>query len=114
MVDDLMFLSRLATAAQADVEVLAVRTTAELLAACRLEAPRLVVLDLDSPSLGALEGLRALRGEPAAAGLSVVGFFSHVRPERGREGLAAGCSQVLPRSRFVAELPALLARPAAG
>jgi CheY-like chemotaxis protein len=114
MVEDLMFLSRIAAAAPSGVGVVSVRTAGELLQACRPEPPFVVILDLDSPTLPTLDSVRALRAEAATRGLAVVGFFSHVRPERGREALAAGCSRVLPRSRFVAELPALLARPGAG
>jgi CheY-like chemotaxis protein len=113
MVEDLMFLSRLAAAAPSGVEVLSVRTTQELLDGCGPEPPFVVVLDLDSASLPTLTSLRALRAETATRGLPVVGFFSHVHPERAREALAAGCSRVLPRSRFVEELPALLAWPGA-
>jgi len=107
-----MFLSRLRQAGPAGgPEALVVRTPVELVEACRSEPTLLVVLDLDSPRVPALEALRALRAEASTRDVTAVGFFSHVRPERGREALAAGCSRVLPRSLFVKELPALLAPP---
>ena len=46
-----------------------------------------------------------LRAEPALSALPVVGFFSHVEAERGREAARAGCTTVLPRSAFVEVLP---------
>ena len=110
LVDDLMFLSRLREAA--GTEVVAVRGPQELLEACRSEPPALVVLDLDSPRVRALEALQVLRAGSPAQVVATVGFFSHVHPERGRDALAAGCGRVLPRSAFVKELPALLAPPA--
>jgi len=107
-----MFLSRIrAAAAPAGVEVHTVRAPDELVAACRGEPPALVVLDLDSPSLPALAAVRALRAEPATSGVTALGFYSHVHPERGREALEAGCSRALPRSVFVQELARLLAPP---
>jgi hypothetical protein len=38
----------------------------------------------------------------------VVGFFSHIHPERARVARDLGCSRVLPRSAVVQELPSLL------
>jgi len=112
LVEDLMFLSRVREAALASgSEIHAVRSADEPLEACRAQAPSLVLLDLDSARLGALEALRRLRAEPLAPDAPTLGFFSHVHPERGRDALAAGCGRVLPRSAFVKELPGLLAPP---
>jgi DNA-binding NarL/FixJ family response regulator len=112
-VDDLMFLSRIREAAKArGLEVQGARTVADLLAAGR-EAPRLVILDLDRTRPPASEALAALRGEPALASVPIVGFFSHVHAERGREAREAGCTKAMPRSVFVQELDALLASPPA-
>ena len=111
-VDDLMFLSRIRETARArGLEVQAARTVADLLAACR-ESPRLVILDLDRTRPPANEALTALRAEPALASVPIVGFFSHVHAERGREARQAGCT-TMPRSVFVQELDALLASPPA-
>ena len=109
-VDDLMFLSRIREAARArGLEVQAVRTVADLLAACR-EPTRLVIMDLDRARPPAAEALAALRAEPGLAGLRIVGFFSHVHAERGRQAREAGCT-AMPRSVFVQELDALLTAP---
>ena len=110
-VDDLMFASRIREAARVrGLEVRGTRTVAELLAACR-EAPRLVIMDLDRPRPPAADALAALRADPALLNLPVVGFFSHVHAERGRQAREAGCTRALPRSVFVEELDALLAQP---
>lgn len=110
-VDDLMFLSRIREAARArGLEVQGARTVADLVAACR-EAPRLVILDLDRGRPPASEALAALRAEPALASVPIVGFFSHVHAERGREAREAGCTKAMPRSAFVQELDGLLASP---
>ena len=112
LVDDLMFLSRIREAARRrHLDVTAVRTLPDLLAACAAP-PRLVIIDLDRGRPPAAEALAALRAEPALAKLSVVGFFSHVHAERGRQAREAGCT-AMPRSVFVEELDGLLAAPPA-
>lgn len=112
LVDDLMFLSRIREAAKGHaLEVKAARTAADALAGARAGA-RLVIMDLDSPRLPVAATLAGLRGEPSLDGLPIVGFFSHVEAQRGREAAAAGCTTVLPRSAFVQKLDALLAEAA--
>lgn len=111
LVDDLMFLSRIREAARgANVEVRAVRSVPAALAACT-EGAGLVVLELDSPRLPALDVLRALAADPETAGVPTVGFYGHVYPEHAEAATAAGCQVVLARGAFVQRLPALLADP---
>jgi CheY-like chemotaxis protein len=108
LVDDLMFLSRIREAAKRQgAEVRAVRTAADALAACDAGAG-VVIVDLDSPRLPALDVVAAIAGDPARAGVTLVGFYSHVETERAREARAAGCRVVLPRSAFVRQLDDLL------
>jgi len=112
--DDLMFLSRIREAAKtAGAGVVVVRTREALLEACRVEPPGLVLADLDSPRLGAIDAIRALKAEPDLAAIPVVGFFSHVNVESARAATAAGCERVLARGAFVQELPRLLGAPRA-
>lgn len=107
--DDLLFLSRIREAAKGSPAVLrVVRSAAALVEACRAEPPTVVLADLDSPRLGALDAIRAMQAEPRLASIPIVGFFSHVHLERSREAHEAGCSKILARSAFVQALPALL------
>jgi DNA-binding NarL/FixJ family response regulator len=107
-VDDLMLLSRVREAARAlDVEVRGMRLVPDLLEACR-HSPRVVLIDLDSARLPSEEALTALKSDAELRGIPVVGFFSHVHPERARVARELGCARVLPRSAFVEELPSLL------
>jgi CheY-like chemotaxis protein len=113
LVDDLMFLSRIREAARGRaLEVVAVRTAAAAVEATRAGASLLLV-DLDSSRLPSAETLTAVRAEPSLARLPIVGFFSHVHAQRGREAAEAGCTTVLPRSAFVQRLDGLLAEAAA-
>lgn len=93
-VPDLMDRSKVAAAAPG---VTFVRTPADLAAA----GAEVVVVDLSRP--GVLEALAEL-GEART-----IGFGSHVDHELLAAATAAGCDQVLPRSKFFADLQELLA-----
>lgn len=90
---DLMDRSRLAAAG----EVTFVRTPSDLPHA----GAELVVVDLSRP--GVLEAL------PQLGGVRTIGFGSHVDQEVLAAARAAGCDEVLPRSKFFSRLPGLLA-----
>lgn len=108
LVDDLMFASRIREAARPlGVEVRVCRRVDDLLAACAGGAG-LVFVDLDSARLPTEDAVRSLRGDPALAGLPVVGFVSHVHADRIQAAREFGVTRVLARSAFVQELPALL------
>ena len=92
-VPDLMDRSRLAAAG----DVTFVADPSELGAA----GADLVVVDLSRP--GVLDALGGL------AGVRTIGFGSHVDQELLAAARAAGCEEVLPRSRFFARLGELLA-----
>lgn len=105
--DDLMFLSRVRVAAEAQgLSVASVRAVPALLEAGR-QGARLVLVDLDA-RLPAIEAITAWKADPVLAHVPVVGFFSHVHAERGRQARAAGCAEALPRSVFAERLAALL------
>lgn len=111
VVDDVFFVGKLqGTARQAGV-ALATTTAARLdLESLRREPPTVVIVDLNAASADPVELIRRLKAAPELAGVPVVGFFSHVQVELQRAAQAAGCDQVLPRSKFVALLPELLKR----
>lgn len=94
-VPDLMDRSKVAAAGGADVTF--VRAPSELADA----GAELVVVDLARP--GVLDAL------PGLAGVRSIGFASHVDKELAEAAAAAGCSEVLPRSRFFSTLAELLA-----
>jgi hypothetical protein len=68
------------------------------LAAAPLDEVELLVADLDEESPEALAGL----------GIPVLGYYSHVNVETRRLAEAAGVDLVVPRSKLVRELPALV------
>lgn len=108
-VDDLLFASRISSAAKAlGVEIAFARSPEAIVEAVRTRAPRLVILDLNSLKVRPLEAVAALRADPALAGVPTLGFVSHVQADLITEARAAGVGQVLARSAFVNQLPQLL------
>lgn len=94
---DLLLGSRVeATLSAAGHEV----SLAPSLAQATLEGAELLVADLDGETPEAL----------AAAGMPVLGYYSHVDVETRQRAEAAGVDLVVPRSRMARELPALVER----
>ena len=108
-VDDLMFASRISSAAKAlGVEIAFARSPEAIVEAVRSKSPRLVILDLNSQKVRPLEAVAALKADPALASVPTVGFVSHVQTDLIAEARKAGVDQVMARSAFVTQLPSLL------
>lgn len=103
---DLFFAAKIAAVARAAGAAPEFVAPADALARVAAAPPARVLLDLHAP--GALELAAALAADPRARGIPVVGFHSHVDADLRRAALAAGVAEALPRSAFVARLPALL------
>jgi CheY-like chemotaxis protein len=121
LVDDLFFRARIAeTARHTGVEFEAVGTGKELLERLRAASeaggardgrPALIILDLNARG-GVLEALRDLQA--AGNQIPVIAFLSHVQTELAEQARAAGCNEVMPRSKFTKNLAAILERAKAG
>jgi PleD family two-component response regulator len=108
-VDDLMFASRISSAAKAlGVEIAFARSPAAIVEAVRTRSPRLVILDLNSLQVRPLEAVAALKADVALASVPTVGFVSHVQTDLIAAARQAGVDQVMARSAFVTQLPQLL------
>jgi len=111
VVDDLFFVGKLqATARQVGAELTTVRAADFQLEALRQRKPVLIIFDLNTTSASAVELIAPLKADKELGQIPVVGFFSHVQVELMRAAEAAGCEEVMPRSRFTALLPELLRR----
>ena len=106
--DDLIFISKVTGTARAlGLEVKAGRDMHALLELARQEAPAAVLIDLHNPGLdlpGLLAGLNRICPTPPR----VLAYGSHVEAAVLHAARLAGCDPVLPRSRFVEELPTAL------
>jgi CheY-like chemotaxis protein len=108
-VDDLMFSSRISTAARAvGASITVTRSFDAVLTAARDLAPALVILDLNSTRIRAIEVVTALKADPNLAAIPTVGFVSHVDTATIEAARRAGVDRVLARSAFVEQLPHLL------
>ena len=67
---------------------------------------RVVIVDLAAPGLSLVDLMATM---PADRRPKVIAFAAHVETGRLEAARDAGCDLVLPRSRFSAELPRLLA-----
>lgn len=104
---DLFFAARIAEVARSlGIELLEAGPAGAFEIAKR-EAPDLIVMDLHAIG-DPLAEVRALRADPSTHAIPVVGFYSHVDQATREAALAAGVTQVMPRSQFTRRLPELL------
>ena len=75
---------------------------------CRASAATYVIVDLGIAEIDIESAVARLR--ETAGAVPILAFGSHVDKARLDAARAAGCDEVLPRSKFSAELPALLRR----
>ena len=109
IVDDLMFSSKIKTAAsQLGVAVAFSRSSAAALAAMRETAPTLVILDLNNPRTDPLGTVAAMKRDPATASIRTVGYASHVQTDVIEAARQAGVDEVMARSAFTARLAEIL------
>jgi DNA-binding NarL/FixJ family response regulator len=108
LVDDIFFQAKmLETAKHAGVEMKAFASGEALLVEISEAAPNLVVVDLNArhAPMETVASLRSLNSR-----IPVLGFFSHVQTEIAERALEAGCTQVMPRSKFTKDLSAIFSR----
>lgn len=108
--DDLLFRSKISTAAKAlGVVVRAATTPDAAVERAREDKPTLVLLDLDGQRPAPFEVLQRFASDPTLKALPTVGFVSHVHADLVQKARALGIGTVLARSAFVAQLSELLA-----
>ena len=108
LIDDIFFQAKLLeTAKQVGVEVRTCATADALDAEIAKAAPKLIVVDLNARS-GPFEALERLQA--SGAKIPLIAFLSHVQVDLAERARAAGCSDVMPRSKFTQNLATILAR----
>jgi len=106
LVDDLFFQAKLLeTAKQLGVDLRTCVTPDALVAEVAKESPGLVIVDLNARA-NALEAIERVRS--AGGSIPLIGFLSHVQVDLAERARAAGCSNVMPRSKFTRELATIL------
>lgn len=107
-IDDIFFQSKLLeTAKQLGVEVRTCATLDALNSEISKGTPKLVVVDLNAHAnpLGAVGRVQA-----SGRAIPLIGFLSHVQRDLAESARAAGCSEVMPRSKFTQNLATILSR----
>lgn len=107
MIDDIFFQAKIfETARQLGVDVKACATLDALSVELSAAKPKLVIVDLNVKA-NPLEAIARVRAE--AKDVPTIAFLSHVQVDLAKKASAAGCSEVMPRSRFTRDLATILA-----
>ncbi len=107
LIDDLFFQAKLfETAKLTGITLETAATGEQLLKAAAVNPEALVIVDLNARqgALDAVEQLCKGSGNPRR----VIAFLSHVQTELAERARAAGCQDVMPRSKFTQHLAAIL------
>lgn len=113
VLDDLMFTSKIKTAAtQLGVAVAFARSKDAALAAMRTSGPALVIFDLNNARVDPLGIVSAMKADPALSSIPTLGYASHVQTDVIDAARLAGVGEVLARSAFTAQLGGILTRQA--
>jgi PleD family two-component response regulator len=108
--DDLLFRSKISTAAKAaGVTVRAATTPDAAVERALADKPSLVLIDLDGSRPEPFEVLRRFAEDTELSSLRTLGFVSHVHADLVGRARALGIHQVMARGAFAAELPQILA-----
>lgn len=111
VVDDLMFTSKIKSAAdRLGVPLAFVRSAEAALAEMRKSAATLVIFDLNNPRTNPIGIVAAMKADPALASIPTLGFVSHVDTSTIDAARRAGMDEVLARSAFTAQLGEILGR----
>lgn len=111
VLDDLMFTSKIKTAAaQLGVAVTFARSADAARASMAAERPSLVILDLNGTRVDPLGVVAAIKSDPELAAIPTVGFVSHVQADLIDAARRAGVDEVLARSAFTQQLGDILSR----
>ena len=100
LVDDIFFTAKINAAAAECGRLIERVKSREQLEGLVANPPSLVIIDLNSDRLDALETIGFLKSSAELSVVPILGFVSHVQTELIRAAQAAGCDYVLPRSAF--------------
>jgi CheY-like chemotaxis protein len=97
-----------AVAEAAGVEMSFPRSQEAVVSKARETKPKLILVDLHNQRIDPIALARELKSDAELRDVRLLGFFSHVQTELQRNAVAAGFDQVIPRSVFARDLPAIL------
>ena len=108
-VDDMFFASKIrAVAEQLKIDIRFARNSDSVLSRAHESRPELIVVDLQSQKVNAIELAKALKADAELKDIPLLGFFSHVLTDLQQAAVQAGFDTVIPRSVFSRDLAAIL------
>jgi DNA-binding NarL/FixJ family response regulator len=108
LIDDLFFQAKLfETAKQTGTTLETVASGDLLVKAAALSPTALIIVDLNARQ-GALEAVEKLGANAPGNPRRMIAFLSHVQTDLAQRARAAGCQEVMPRSKFTENLAAIL------
>ena len=109
ILDDLMFTSKIKTAAsQLGVAVTFARSADTALSEMRKASPTLVIFDLNSARIDPLGIVATMKQDAALASIPTIGYASHVQTDVINAARQAGIGEVLARSAFTQQIGEIL------
>lgn len=110
VLSDLMFTVKIQEAAKrAGLEVVFVKSLETALAQAK-DNPAVMIVDLNTTALDALEFIATLKSDSATSKISLLGYVSHVQSDLKHAAQEKGCDTVVARSAFSQNLPTILRR----
>jgi CheY-like chemotaxis protein len=108
LIDDLFFQAKLhETAKLTGVTLETVMTGEQLVKSAQASPAALIIVDLNARH-GALEAIEKLGANTAGNPRHMIAFLSHVQTDLAERARAAGCQDVMPRSKFTQNLAEIL------
>ena len=108
LIDDLFFQAKLhETAKLTGVTLETVMTGEQLVKSAQANRAALIIVDLNARQ-GALEAIERLGANTVGNPRHMIAFLSHVQTDLAERARAAGCQDVMPRSKFTQNLAAIL------
>ena len=104
-IHDLMFSSKVSAAAQGR-PIVWLKRGAKVAEEVAKEKPDVLLIDLASPQLDALNAIRDIKQQGSP--ITVIGYVDHTREDVMQAARGAGCDQVLSKGEFARRLPELL------
>ncbi|PYQ94105.1 MAG: response regulator [Acidobacteria bacterium] len=109
VLDDLMFTSKIKTAAsQLGVAVTFARSADAALGEMRKASPTLVIFDLNNARIDPLGIVAMMKQDAALASIPTIGYASHVQTEIIAAARQAGVGEVMARSAFTQQIGEIL------
>lgn len=107
-IDDIFFQAKLTeTARRLGVELFTCFASDAFAAELTKNNPNLVIIDLNARS-NPFDAITIAKANAPAVPL--IAFLSHVQTDLAEKARAAGCAEVMPRSKFTRDLATILAR----